>query len=210
MGLSLETVRQIEEAVLIKLRSLKVITRASCDFNIDPFNVTYEERKQIEIIIRDIQLQNGDLAENIEALRTIQERINTRKKIGIKQNLATGLSLEIDENKTRKKESEKLEIENLGFSVRTFNVLKRNGIESLADLSNLTEEQLKEFRWFGKKCIDEIIAKMSEYGISFKEEDNDEAIKQTLIKRILEQQKTIKQQEEIIKLSRKKMEIQDE
>lgn len=45
------------------------------------------------------------------------------------------------------------------FSIRTYNSLKNNRIETYEELSRLTEHDLLSFRNFGKKCVQEIMNK---------------------------------------------------
>jgi hypothetical protein len=52
------------------------------------------------------------------------------------------------------------------LSVRTYNILARNGVTTLDRLTFLTEDQLWEFRNFGAKGVNEIISKMHEHGYS--------------------------------------------
>lgn len=55
----------------------------------------------------------------------------------------------------------KLSIYDLDFSVRTFNYLRRNGIESIDDLLNQTPESISRICKFGKNVINEIIQKVN-------------------------------------------------
>ena len=59
-------------------------------------------------------------------------------------------------------------IEKLNFGIRTYNCLKRAGINSLGDLADMTEEQFRKVRLLREKNIEEVVAKMQEFGISFK------------------------------------------
>lgn len=56
----------------------------------------------------------------------------------------------------------------MGLSIRPYNCLKRAGINYLGDLANITEEQFRKTRNLGKSSFEEIVAKMQEFGISFK------------------------------------------
>lgn len=60
-------------------------------------------------------------------------------------------------------------IEDLEFSVRTFNCLRKEKIETLGQLTEYTQEQLLDIRNFGKKSLTEVIDKLAEYGLSLKE-----------------------------------------
>lgn len=59
-------------------------------------------------------------------------------------------------------------IEDLDLSVRSFNCLKRQGINTLQDLLNCTEADLTNIRNFGTKSIEEVKEKLSELGYSLK------------------------------------------
>lgn len=62
-------------------------------------------------------------------------------------------------------------IEELDLSVRAYNCLKRAGIHTLQDLTNMTENEMMKIRNLGKKSLKEVIDKTKEMGLSFKNED---------------------------------------
>lgn len=64
-------------------------------------------------------------------------------------------------------------IEDLDFSVRPYNCLKRAGIDTVGDLVNNTELEIMRVRNLGKKSLDEIHGKVAELGLYFKNEDED-------------------------------------
>lgn len=64
-------------------------------------------------------------------------------------------------------------IEELDFSVRSFNCLKRAGINTVKDLASLTQDDLMKVRNLGKKSLDEVSAKIKELGLSLKQEEFD-------------------------------------
>lgn len=57
-------------------------------------------------------------------------------------------------------------IEDLDFSVRTYNCLKRAGINSIGDLVARTEDDMMKVRNLGKKSLEEVIQKLEEMGLS--------------------------------------------
>jgi DNA-directed RNA polymerase subunit alpha len=61
-------------------------------------------------------------------------------------------------------------IEDLNLSVRSYNCLKREGINSLGDLVQKSEAELMDIRNFGQKSIDEVKGKLEEYGLTLREE----------------------------------------
>ena len=62
-------------------------------------------------------------------------------------------------------------IDDLDFSVRAYNCLKRAGILTLRDLVDKTENDMMKIRNLGKKSLKEVIDKVKDMGVSFKSED---------------------------------------
>lgn len=60
-------------------------------------------------------------------------------------------------------------IEEVEFSVRAYNCLKRAGIHTIQDLVDKKEIEVTKIRNLGKKSLKEVIDKVSELGLSFKE-----------------------------------------
>jgi DNA-directed RNA polymerase subunit alpha len=58
-------------------------------------------------------------------------------------------------------------LEELEFSVRAFNSLKRAGIKTLSDLASMSREELYRVRNLGKKSFDEVVEKLSFFGFNF-------------------------------------------
>jgi DNA-directed RNA polymerase subunit alpha len=61
-----------------------------------------------------------------------------------------------------------LKIEELDFSQRTFNCLRRAGLLTLRQLAAVTESDLTAIRGFGKKSLSEVRDKLAEHGIELK------------------------------------------
>lgn len=66
-------------------------------------------------------------------------------------------------------DNQKLEklIEELDLSVRSFNCLKRAGINTLAELTKKTEEEMMRVRNLGRKSLKEVKDKLEELGLTF-------------------------------------------
>jgi DNA-directed RNA polymerase subunit alpha len=62
-----------------------------------------------------------------------------------------------------------LPIEEMDLSVRSYNCLKREGIGTVGDLIQRTEQDLLDIRNFGQKSIDEVKAKLAEMGLGLRE-----------------------------------------
>ena len=58
-------------------------------------------------------------------------------------------------------------IEELDLSVRSFNCLKRAGINTVDDLINKSPEEMMRVRNLGKKSLEEVIVKLESYGLQF-------------------------------------------
>lgn len=62
-------------------------------------------------------------------------------------------------------------IEELDLSVRAYNCLKRDAIHTLQDLTSKTESEMMKIRNLGKKSLKEVIDKVKDMGLKFREED---------------------------------------
>jgi len=62
-----------------------------------------------------------------------------------------------------------MSIENLDLTVRSYNCLKREGINTVSALIALSEHQLVNIRNFGQKSVDEVRDKLAEMGLSLKD-----------------------------------------
>ena len=63
-------------------------------------------------------------------------------------------------------------IEELDLSVRSYNCLKRAGINTVEDLTNRTEEEMMKVRNLGRKSLDEVLGKLEELGLALKPGDD--------------------------------------
>lgn len=81
----------------------------------------------------------------------------------------TDIMVEKDDN-SREKVLE-MTIEELDLSVRSFNCLKRAGINTVEDLINKSDEDMMKVRNLGKKSLDEVVAKLDSLGFNLRRED---------------------------------------
>ena len=61
-----------------------------------------------------------------------------------------------------------MRIEELDFSVRTYNCLKKANILTIAELVQYTESDLMQIRNFGRKSLTEVREKLAQLGLSLK------------------------------------------
>ena len=73
-----------------------------------------------------------------------------------------------EDNKQKKLETP---IDDLDFSVRAYNCLKRAGINTLGDLTEKSELDMMKIRNLGKKSLKEVIDKIKDMGLKFRDED---------------------------------------
>ena len=81
----------------------------------------------------------------------------------------TQVMIEKEENK--KEKVLEMSIEDLELSVRSFNCLKRAGISTVEDITNMTESELMKVRNLGKKSLDEVTFKIHSLGLEFAQEE---------------------------------------
>lgn len=62
-------------------------------------------------------------------------------------------------------------IDDLDFSVRAYNCLKRANVNTLGDLTEKTELEMMKIRNLGKKSLKEVMDKIKEMGLKFRDED---------------------------------------
>ncbi len=74
------------------------------------------------------------------------------------------------ESDTHKKVLE-MSIDDMDLSVRSFNCLKRAGIQTVEDLTRKSEDDMLKVRNLGRKSLDEVIAKLESYGLSLRNKD---------------------------------------
>ena len=77
----------------------------------------------------------------------------------------------VDKGDDAKEKVLEMTIEELDLSVRSFNCLKRAGINTVEDLINKTEEEMMKVRNLGKKSLDEVINKLHSFGLDLRSED---------------------------------------
>ncbi len=77
----------------------------------------------------------------------------------------------IEREETKKEKVLEMTIEELDMSVRSFNCLKRAGIDTVEDLTNKTEEDMIKVRNLGKKSLEEVIQKLHSLGLDLKKDE---------------------------------------
>ena len=63
-------------------------------------------------------------------------------------------------------------IEELDMSVRSYNCLKRAGINTVQELTQRTEEDMMKVRNLGRKSLEEVMEKLSELNLSLRKAED--------------------------------------
>lgn len=90
--------------------------------------------------------------------------------IGLSEDVNAGLTI-IDKPNEGKSAQLEMTIEELDLSVRSFNCLKRAGINTVEDLVDRSEEDMMKVRNLGRKSLEEVIHKLEAMGLSLAHED---------------------------------------
>ncbi len=78
----------------------------------------------------------------------------------------------VEKEEDEKEKVLEMTIEELDLSVRSYNCLKRAGINSVEELTLKTEDDMMKVRNLGKKSLEEVQKKLAELGQSLKASDN--------------------------------------
>ena len=84
---------------------------------------------------------------------------------------AKNVEIMVEREETKKEKVLEMTIEDLDMSVRSFNCLKRAGIDTVEDLTNRTEEDMIKVRNLGKKSLEEVIQKLHSLGLDLRKEE---------------------------------------
>ena len=77
----------------------------------------------------------------------------------------------VEPNNTGSEKVLQMTIEELDLSVRSFNCLKRAGINTVEDLISKTEEDMMRVRNLGRKSLEEVVEKLESLGYRLRKED---------------------------------------
>lgn len=90
---------------------------------------------------------------------------------GLCENMDQGGILKLRDDRAKQRYL-KMSIEELDLSVRSFNSLKRANINTVAELTEKSEDDMLKVRNLGRKSLEEVINKLAEYGLSLKETES--------------------------------------
>ena len=127
----------------------KLVLDVTTDCSIDPREAIAQGA---EILIRQLAIFT-----DLERIEGFGEAVAATDGAGAEPSLAHGM--------------ENFPIEELELGVRSYNCLKRVGIETIGDLTSKSENELVAIPNFGRKSIEEVRAALGAHGLTLKGED---------------------------------------
>ena len=103
------------------------------------------------------------------AAKVLSEHLNSF--IDLSENAKTAEIMVEKEDNVKEKVLE-MNIDELELSVRSYNCLKRAGINTVEELTNRTSEDMMKVRNLGRKSLEEVLAKLKELGLSLNLSDD--------------------------------------
>lgn len=77
----------------------------------------------------------------------------------------------VEKEETQQEKTLEMTVEELDLSVRSYNCLKRAGINTVQELTSKTEDEMMQVRNLGRKSLEEIEEKLGELGLGLQEDD---------------------------------------
>lgn len=102
------------------------------------------------------------------AARVLVEHLNLF--VDLSEN-AKSVDVMVESVTDEKKKVLEMNIDELELSVRSYNCLKRAGINTVEELINKTPEDMMKVRNLGRKSLDEVLAKLKELGLSLNDSE---------------------------------------
>lgn len=83
----------------------------------------------------------------------------------------SGIDIMISREEDKQQRVLEMSIDDMDLSVRSYNCLKRAGIQTVEDLTKKTEEDMLKVRNLGRKSLDEVITKLTSYGLNLRSKE---------------------------------------
>lgn len=103
------------------------------------------------------------------AAKVLSEHLNSF--IDLSENAKTA-EIMVEKEDNEKEKVLEMNIDELELSVRSYNCLKRAGINTVEELTNKTSEDMMKVRNLGRKSLEEVLAKLKELGLSLNTSDD--------------------------------------
>ncbi len=168
-------VRSEENKKLLDIRKVGVIAIDSLfspieriSYDVEPARVGQNET--YDKLILNVWTNGSMKPEEAIALasRILIEHFNILTNLS---NIADMTGMMIEKTEDPKVKALETTIEDLDFSVRAYNCLKRANIHTLQDLVNMSENDMMKIRNLGKKSLKEVLDKVRDLGLVLRNED---------------------------------------
>ena len=168
-------VRSEENKRLLDIRKVGVIAIDSLfspieriSYDVEPARVGQNET--YDKLILNVWTNGSMKPEEAIALasRILIEHFNILTNLS---NIADMTGMMIEKTEDPKVKALETTIEDLDFSVRAYNCLKRANIHTLQDLVNMSENDIMKIRNLGKKSLKEVLDKVRELGLVLRNDD---------------------------------------
>lgn len=131
-----------------------------------------EQRTDFDKLIIDVETKNSMTARDAlaSAGSTLVELFGLARELNT---AAEGIEIGPSAHETEYIAAYSTPIEELNFSVRSYNCLKRQDIHTVGELAECTESDLLDIRNFGQKSINEVKIKLASLGLTLKDAPED-------------------------------------
>ena len=119
----------------------------------------------------NLTVENGTLLPD-EAVSLAAKVLNEHLRLFIDlSEVAQAAEVMIEKEDDEKEKVLEMSIDELELSVRSYNCLKRAGINTVEELTNKTSEDMMKVRNLGRKSLEEVLAKLNELGLALNSGD---------------------------------------
>ncbi|AWB81273.1 DNA-directed RNA polymerase subunit alpha [Corynebacterium yudongzhengii] len=131
-----------------------------------------EQRTDFDKLIIDVETKNSITARDAIASAggTLVELFGLARELNT---AAEGIEIGPSPQETEYIAAYNMPIEDLNFSVRSYNCLKRQEIHTIGELAECTESDLLDIRNFGQKSINEVKIKLAQLDLTLKDAPED-------------------------------------
>ena len=121
-------------------------------------------------LIMNVQTNGSIKPEEAMALaaKILIEHLNIVTNLSEIADMTGIMNAKQEDSKLKKLETS---IDDLDFSVRAYNCLKRAGVNTLGDLTEKSELEMMKIRNLGKKSLKEVMDKIKDMGLKFRDDD---------------------------------------
>jgi DNA-directed RNA polymerase subunit alpha len=132
---------------------------------IDPIEGTNEEKLTLDVTT------NGTMAPD-DAVSLSARILDSHLKLFADMDVDTESEVKVeDAGSNDSNDLMNMNIDELELSVRSYNCLKRAGINTVEELTNKSQDDMMKVRNLGRKSLEEVLAKLNELGLSLHQGD---------------------------------------